>query len=187
MSFESKRKIGLSQFRAISRAISRYQDITMLGHHLVESICVTFGIKAASILLFDDREKKFFNVCSHGLSDAYHRVVPDFTKMVPEFNQGLGVYFEDCATDPRVTNREAMEREGLTSILSVPIKRSDHILGFFKLYNTAHWELHDEDLISVSVLAEQYGLVIENNGLQNFLSEVKAAMGSLPLRKLDGL
>ena len=187
MTFEPERKIGLPQFRAISHAISRYEDITMLGHHLVESICITFEIKAASILFFDDREKKLFSVCSHGLSEAYNRVVPEFTEMFQEFTQGRWVYFENFADDPRVKNREAVVKEGIASMLSVPIKRSGHILGLLKLYNSEHWGLHKEDILSVSVLAEQYGLVIENNGLQNFLSEVKVAMGNLPLRKLKGL
>ncbi|SCY50752.1 GAF domain-containing protein [Desulfoluna spongiiphila] len=187
MTFEPERKIGLPQFRAISHAISRYEDVTMLGHHLVESICISFEIKAASILLFDDREKQLFNVCSHGLSEEYNRVVPEFSDMFREFTQGRWVYFEDFANDSRVTNREAVKKEGIVSMLSVPIKRSDNILGLLKLYNSEHWILHDDDIMSVAVLAEQYGLVIENNGLQNFLNEVKVAMGSLPLRKLKGL
>ncbi|BCS98779.1 hypothetical protein DSLASN_44110 [Desulfoluna limicola] len=187
MTFEPERKIGLPQFRAISHAISRYEDITMLGHHMVESICITFEIKAASILLFDDREKRLINVCSHGLSEEYNRVVPEFSDRFQEFTQGRWVYFEDFANDPRVKNKAVVEKEGIASMLSVPIKRSEHILGLLKLYNTEHWILHKEDIMSVSVLAEQYGLVIENNGLQNFLTEVKVAMGSLPLRKLKGL
>ncbi|WP_300669211.1 GAF domain-containing protein [Desulfoluna sp.] len=187
MTFEPERKIGLPQFRAISHAISRYEDVTMLGHHLVESICISFEIKAASILLFDDREKQLFNVCSHGLSDAYSRVVPEFSSMFREFTQGRWVYFEDFANDPRVKHSDAVKKEGIVSMLSVPIKRSEHILGLLKLYNSEHWILHEDDIMSISVLTEQYGLVIENNGLQNFLNEVKAAMGSLPLRKLKGL
>jgi signal transduction protein with GAF and PtsI domain len=187
MTFEPERKIGLPQFRAISHAISRYEDVTMLGLHLVESICISFEIKAASILLFDDREKRLFNVCSHGLSEEYHRVVPEFSERFQEFTQGRWVYFEDFANDPRVKNRAAVKKEGIVSMLSVPIKRNQHILGLLKLYNSEKWILHEEDIMSISVLAEQYGLVIENNGLQNFLSEVKVAMGSLPLRKLKGL
>lgn len=186
MTFEPEMKIGLPQFRAISHAISRYEDITMLGHHLVESICISFEIKAASILLFDDREKRLFNVCSHGLSDEYKRVVPEWSDMFREFTQGRWVYFEDFANDERVIHKEAVKKEGIVSMLSVPIKRREHILGLIKLYNSKHWILHKEDIMSVSVLAEQYGLVIENNGLQNFLNEVQVAMGSLPLRKLKG-
>lgn len=107
--------------------------------------------------------------------------------MFQEFTQGRWVYFEDFANDPRVKNKAVVEKEGIASMLSVPIKRSENILGLLKLYNTEHWMIHKEDIMSVSVLAEQYGLVIENNGLQNFLTEVKVAMGSLPLRKLKGL
>ncbi|MCG8472430.1 MAG: GAF domain-containing protein [Desulfobacterales bacterium] len=187
MDHEPEMKIGLPQFRAISHAISRYEDITLLGVHLVESICTSFEIKAASILLFDDRENRLFNVCSYGLSDEYNSQVPEWSARFEEFTRGKWVYFKDFSMDPRVENYEAIQKEGLRSMLSVPIKRREHILGLLKLYNSESWILHKEDILSISVLAEQYGLVIENNGLQNFLTEVKEAMGRLPLRKLQGL
>lgn len=187
MVHEPEMKIGLPQFRAISHAISRYEDITMLGIHLVESICTSFEIRAASILLFDDRENRLFNVCSYGLSDEYNRMVPEWSEKFEEFKKGQWVFFEDFPNDPRVENHAAIQNEGIRSMLSVPIKRRNHILGLLKLYNAEGWTLHKEDILSISVLAEQYGLVIENNGLQNFLTVVKEAMGSLPLRKLEGL
>jgi hypothetical protein len=36
-------------------------------------------------------------------------------------------------------------------------------------------------------MAEQLGLVIENNGLKNFLEGVKIALESLPQRMLKGM
>jgi len=45
----------------------------------------------------------------------------------------------------------------------------------------------DEDIDSLCVLSEQLGLVIENNGLKNFLDGIKIALGSLPPRLLKDL
>jgi hypothetical protein len=44
--------------------------------------------------------------------------------------------------------------------------------------------LHDDDVESLAIMSELLGLVIDNNGLKNFLEHVKMALDNLPLRML---
>ena len=183
-----ERKINLAQFRAISHAISTYEDVTLLSRHIVESICRTFGIMASTVLVFDDREKKLYCVCNHGLSDEYLRKQPEYNAdLLQEFVTGKPVFFSDFANDPRVSHKDAIKKEGIVSMLSFPIKYRHNVVGLLKLYNNESWMIHDDDKDSISILSEQFGLVIENNGLKNFLDEVRAVMSNLPLRMLRGL
>jgi len=46
---------------------------------------------------------------------------------------------------------------------------------------------HEDDIDFLCVLCGLLGLVIENNGPRNFLDQVKVALGSLPVRMLQGL
>lgn len=188
MVYVPERKINLAQYRAISHAISTYEDVVLLGKHIVESICRSFDIMAATVLVFDDREKKLYYVCSHGLSDEYLRKQPEFEEnFLQEFVTGQPVFFEDFRNDPRVRFKEAIQQEGIVSMLSFPIKCRKNVVGLLKLYNNDTWMIHDEDKNSIFVLSEQFGLVIENNGLKNFLEEVRAVMSNLPLRMLKGI
>ena len=188
MVYVPERKINLAQFRAISHAISTYEDVVLLGKHIVESICRSFDIKAATVLVFDDREKKLYYVCSHGLSDEYLKKQPEFQEgFLQEFVTGQPVFFEDFRNDPRVKYKDAITKEGIVSMLSFPIKYRKNVVGLLKLYNNNTWMIHDDDRDSINILAEHFGLVIENNGLKNFLDEVSAVMGNLPLRMLKGL
>ena len=181
------RKINLAQFRAISHAISTYEDVVLLGRHIVESICRSFDIMAASVLVFDDREKKLYYVCSHGLSEEYLIKQPEYEDgLLQEFVTGRPVFFEDFSNDPRVRNKEAIQKEGIVSMLSFPIKYRKDVVGLLKLYNNDTWMIHDEDRDSISILSEQFGLVIENNGLKNFLDEVRAIASNLPMRMFRG-
>lgn len=183
MSYVPETKIQLPQFRAISHAISTYEDIILLGRNLCESICRTFEIKAASVLVFDDREKELYYVCSEGLSEEYLTKQPQYIEgKFTEFTEGQPVFFKNFQNDERVQNAEAAIKEGIVSMLSFPIKHRNNVVGLLKLYNNEEWMVHAEDQISITILSEQFGLVIENNGLKNFLDEVRAVMGNLPLR-----
>lgn len=188
MVYQPERKIRLPQFRAISHAISTYEDVVLLGRHIVESICRTFGIMGASVLVLDDREQQLYYVCSHGLSDEYLQQPPEYAEgKFEEFVTGNPVYFEDFLNDSRVSNTEHAEKEGIVSMLSFPVKCRHEVVGLLKLYNSDHWMIHDEDRTSIKILAEQFGLVIESNGLKNFLDEVRVVMSNLPMRMLKGL
>lgn len=188
MVYVPERKINLAQFRAISHAISTYEDVTLLSRHIVESIVRTFSIKASTVLVFDDREKQLYYMCSHGLSDEYLRKQPEYNEVqFQEFVTGKPVFFSDFANDPRVTHKEAIEKEGIVCMLSFPIKYRKHVVGLLKLYNNESWMIHEDDKDSITILSELFGLVIENNGLKNFLDEVRAVMGNLPLRMLKGI
>lgn len=183
-----ERKINLAQFRAISHAISTYEDVVLLGRHIVESICRTFDIKAATVLVFDDREKSLYYVCSHGLSEEYLKKQPEFQDgLLQEFVTGQPVFFPDFGNDSRVVHKDAIQKEGIVSMLSFPIKHRKDVVGLLKLYNNDTWMIHDDDKDSISILSEQFGLVIENNGLKNFLDEVRAVMSNLPLRMIKGI
>lgn len=182
-------RITLREFKAISHAISTYEDLTVLNQHLVEGICSAFKIKACSIFLYDDREQQLFRVTSHGLSQEYLRkgpIIVDHNKN-PETLSGEAVFYQDLRNDARVLFPEAAMEEGISSMLSVPIKYHEYVLGLIKLYHNDPWMLHEDDLDAFCVLGAQLGLRIEHTGLRNFFEMVKAAAGNLPLRMMQGL
>lgn len=181
-------RITLREFKAISSAISSYEDITLLGRHLVEGVCRAFRVKGCSIFLVDDREKQLFRVSTYGLSEHYLTKGPIIIdENSPEFSKGEPVYIEDTQNDPMVKYPEDAKEENIHSMLSVPIMTKEIVVGLLKIYNDTPLHLHDEDLDSFRVLAKQIGIVIENNGLRNFLDRIKVALESLPLRMLSGL
>jgi len=182
------RRIFLREYKAISRAISTYEDFNLLMNHLCEGICMSFNMKGCSILLYDDREKQLFRVSSCGLNQEYldkGAIVVDDENS--SFFSGEPVFIEDFQTDPRAQYPEAAAKEGLVSMLSVPIKIRKATIGIFRIYNSESWTVHEDDIEAFCSLAEHLGLVIENNGLKNFLDRVKIAMASLPLRMMGDL
>ena len=79
---------------------------------------------------------------------------------------------------------EAVIKEGIASILTVPIKFRTSVTGILRIYSGERWKLHDDDLDSFCMLGEQIGLLLEYNGLNNFFEMVKAGIDRLPPRLL---
>ncbi len=188
METSPERKFYLRHFKAISNAICNYEDLPVLFNHLVEGFSRAFKIKGCSILLYDEREKQLFHVSSYGISEAYLEKGPVFYDEAQcAFVKGEPVFVDDLKTDPRVQYPEAGLEEGFASMASFPIKCRESILGIIRLYHSDRIVLNAEDAESILVLLRQLGIVIEHNGLKNFLDMVKGAMSSLPVRMLKGL
>ncbi len=182
-----KRKFYLKQFRAISHAISTYENPDVLISHLAEGTTRTFDAKGCTIMLFDENEKQLFPVSSYGVSGDYLDKGPLLVdERYTSFVTGSPVFIQDMQNDPRVQYPEAAAKEGIVSMLSIPIQFRTEAIGLIRIYLTDNIPLHDEDVETLAVMAEHLGLVIENNGLKNFLDQVRSAIECLPSRMLEG-
>ena len=183
-----KRKLYLKEFRAISHALSTYEELPMLVNHIVEGLARAFKIKGCCIMLYDEREKQLPCVASFGISDGYLYKGPVFVdERYSSFFTGKPVFVNDLQNDPRMQYPKAAAEEGFVALVSFPIKCRKTIVGLVRFYHDQPVMLHEEDVESISILTLHLGLVIENNGIRNFLNGVKDAMENLPLRMLKGL
>ena len=189
MNKEPVRKFYLKEFKAISHAISTYEDLNLLINHLAEGAGRAFKAKGCCILLLDDRENQLFRVANYGLSAEYVKKGPIFVVNESQSGtyKGQPVFIQDMQNDSRVQYPEAATKEGIVSMLSIPIKYRRETIGLLRIYHEKPMVFHEEDVDALCILAEHLGLAIESNGLNNFLDKVKTAMGSLPVRMLEGL
>lgn len=185
METERPRRFYLKHFKAISHAISTYEDFDLLIDHLTEGTRRTFCAKGCATMLYDERERQLFPVSAHGISDKYLNKGPIVvSEDYSEFVTGEPVYIEDIRNDSRLQYPEDAVAEGIFSMLSVPIIYRKTPVGLIRIYHSDRIGFHEEDIESMRVMAEHLGLAIEYNGLRNFLNKVKVAMESLPLHML---
>ena len=188
MNKKPQRRFYLRHFRAISHAIASYEDLETLIHHIVEGTNRTFNAKGCGIMLLDEKENQLINIASYGISEEYLRKGP---VLWVDSNQsviitGKPVFVEDMRDDPRIQYPDAAAKEGFISMLSIPIRSREAIIGVLRIYFGQSQVIHKDDIDSLCVLTELLGLVIENNGLKNFLDQVKMALDSLPVRLFKG-
>jgi GAF domain-containing protein len=102
------------------------------------------------------------------------------------FVSGRPVMVDDMQNDPRVQYCDEALREGIVAMLSFPIQYRNTVVGLIRAYHGAPIVLHEEDVDSIAVLSRLLGLVIENNGMKNFLNQVQMAVSNLPMHLREG-
>ena len=95
---------------------------------------------------------------------------------------GKPVVVEKAASDKGVQYRKEKEEEGIMSILCVPIKSKNEIIGVLRLYSGVEREFTDDEIMLVTALALQGGLAIQNASmylmLQEYMKDLKKDMWS---------
>jgi signal transduction protein with GAF and PtsI domain len=125
------------------------------------------GIKGASIRLLDETKATLELVASFGLSKKYLQKGPVSAQksIAQAMKNGKPVIILNAATDRRVQYRAMNKEEGIVSILAVPIKTKEKVIGVLRLYSKAVRHFTAEEIKLVTALAYLGGLAIQNASL----------------------
>ena len=153
----------LSAFMQITKAISSSLDLQQVLHLIVKKTCETTGSKGCTLMLLDEQGQRLDVKASFGLSDQYLGKGPLFAdKSISDTLRGEPIIIEDAASDPRVQYRQEAEKEGIASIISIPISLRDRIIGVLRLYTPVPCKFTEDDIQFLIALADQSGIAIEN-------------------------
>jgi GAF domain-containing protein len=150
----------------VSRVFGTTHNKRKLLHLIVDSAIHTMDGKAACLFLYDDSRQYFTAAAQKGLSEGYLQKGPTSAdKVIKELGEDEYFAVYDAATDPRVDNHEEKIKEGIGSLLVVPVKVDKEIIGALSLYTSDKRKFSREDIAFLTALAEQGGMAIENTGL----------------------
>jgi GAF domain-containing protein len=156
----------------ITRSLSKFKDPDKIIQMTVESIQSALGLKGCTLFLRNDKTQELEVAASAGLSDVYLNkgAVSALHSIADSLNDGpVAVY--DVGDDPRIQYPEAAEKEGIVSILSVPIMVGDDAIGAIRVYSAEPWEFTLDDVNFVQALAQIAGVLIEMSRLHKGQSE----------------
>ncbi|KJR40893.1 GAF-domain-containing sensor protein [Candidatus Magnetoovum chiemensis] len=159
----SKEKEFLKLFREISKAVSSTLNIQEVLNIIVENTAKAMRVKGASIRLIQENTKKLVLGAVYGLSEKYQAKGPvdEELEILRKANfQPIPIY--DTAKDPRILYKKQTIEEGVKSVLIVPIKYRDKIIGILKLLSGWFKEFKEDEIEFAVALAEQCALAIEN-------------------------
>jgi GAF domain-containing protein len=150
----------------VTRSLSKSKDPDKIIQMTVESIKSALGIKGCALFLMNPKSKELEVAASAGLSKEYLNkgTVSALQSIADSLKDGpVAVY--DVSDDPRIQYPEAARKEGIASILSVPITVGDNIIGAIRVYAAEKWEFTLDDVNFVQALAQIAGLLIEMSRL----------------------
>jgi signal transduction protein with GAF and PtsI domain len=122
-------------FIDICKVINSSLDLKEVLILITENIVKLINVKACTIFLLDKGRNKLEVSASHGLSETYLRKGPlDADKSIAETLDGQIVLILETSHDSRVQYPEEAKREGIASVLSVPITVKGQIIGVLRLF-----------------------------------------------------
>ncbi len=179
-----RRAKALEALTAVSHTITQDRYPEEIMQLIVNMTAQMMGSNICSIMLLDEKNQELRIVASQSLDPGYrdkppvklHGSISGKTVLTKK-----AVQIKDVRKEPSYQFRDLAIKQGLVSLLSVPMMYKDKALGLLNVYKpTEHTYAEDEVSFAQSV-ANQCAAAIENTRL---LSEKLAAQEALEARKL---
>ena len=155
-------------------SINSSLDIRNILHSLTAETCKALGMKAVSIRLINEDSGTLDLITTYGLSETFLNKGPVYTeKSISDALKGKSVAIQDVATDSRIQYREETLKEGIISMLCVPIKARENVIGVIRLFSAVKRDFPEDLLLLVEALAHAGGLAIQNASMYLKLEQDK--------------
>jgi len=161
----------------VTRAISHSHDPEEVVFMTVDSIRDALGVKGCTLFLINRKTNHLEVAASIGLSGVYLNKGPvSAVESIPQSLEGP-VAISNVMDDPRIQYPEEARKEGIASILSVPVEAGGHVLGSLRVYTSKRWDFTLNDVNFVQALAGLAGMAIsmarQYKGMKDSLEVLK--------------
>jgi signal transduction protein with GAF and PtsI domain len=147
----------------LTRTIASTMEMKELLEAVAREIAEALPVKGCSLFWLNILTRELEPMASYGLSDAYVRKGPlSMDKSIPRVLEDQAVCIAEAGTDPAIQYREEARREGICSVLSVPISVKERVRGVLRLYSSTPRPLDAEEIEFAKVLAGMGGIAIVN-------------------------
>ncbi|MDP3481281.1 MAG: GAF domain-containing protein [Desulfoprunum sp.] len=171
----------LQVFQQVTKMISMVHDHRQVMETIVLNLPELLEIDACTIRLLDPASGSFVLGAAAGLSAEYlGRPGVDSKETMEMVSSGQPVAMVDVTTSPHRPFREAACREGIESVLTLPISFQGDVTGVMRLLTRSRRLFTAEEISFAMALAEQTGIAISNGRMfkqlehqVNFLWEVQ--------------
>jgi len=137
-----------------------------------QSIIDIMEVKGVSIRLLNQKTNRLELACGCGLSETYINKGPvDADKSLAKALEGEPHFVLDATTDPGLQYPEEARKEGLVSVLSLPLKGREKVIGTLRLYTSEKRPFSQDEIDFLSALASQGAISIENARIYDALEK----------------
>jgi GAF domain-containing protein len=164
-------------FLDLASSINSTLDIRKVLHILTAEIAEALGMKGVLIRLLNHETGNLDLVASYGLSEEFQNKGPvSIQKSIAQALNGETVIIEQVSKDNRLQYKEEILKEGVISMLCVPIKAREEVIGVMSLFSSASRKYPEDVIILVNALAHTGGLAIQNASMYLSLQEDKKSL-----------
>ncbi|HEU4371198.1 MAG TPA: GAF domain-containing protein [Methylomirabilota bacterium] len=163
---ESRRRADeLTALYSTSQLITARLDVASVLDRISRSVTALTGSTGCGIGLLDRSRGRLVHAAVHGFrSDEWRALaLPVGEGIIGRCAQsGTAIRVDDVRTDPRSARRDVDEREGIRSMLCVPLRVGGALLGVISAFSTrpAVFSAHHQRVLEA--FAEQAGIAVQN-------------------------
>lgn len=168
----------------ISRAISSDRYLDDILKLVVTVTANVMNSKICSLWILDEKEKVLRIRATQTMSEEYLKertlkLGEGVVGYVAQENKPLAVL--DVLKDPRYKEKELARKEGLVSMLSIPLTLKDKVIGVINCYTSYPHEFNETEREVLTAVANQAAICIENTEL---MVKTRVIREELETRKL---
>jgi signal transduction histidine kinase len=129
---------------------------------IVEGIRDAADAKGCSLMLLTPDRQQLIHSVACGLSDWYVRKGPvRVDAAIAQALDGKPVAVRDATTDPRIQYKDQAKKEGVVSMLSLPLTRRGQVIGIVRIYTSETRRFSGKETDFFSVLANLGAVALE--------------------------
>jgi len=147
----------------IATAINLAQTRENVLRSVVEHVARTMEVRGCSLMLLTPDRKHLLHTVSYGISDSYIEKGPvSADKSISDALGGIPVAVMNAIEDDRIQYHEQARKEGIASILSVPMRLKQEIIGMARVYTTKPYQFTRADMYYVGGVVNLAAIALEN-------------------------
>lgn len=153
----------MKEVQALSTLVNSSLDLAAVLNTIVERLPRSLGCKGCTIRLLQSQSNQLELVASYGLSETYlQRGKVENEKNVEAALSGSPVSIFDVSQDGRIFYKKHMEEEGIKSLLSIPVKAGNEVIGVLRILSDVSHCFSSSEINFAVTAAEVGGVAIRN-------------------------
>lgn len=157
-------KMNSSYICRLCGEIAEAPDLSSTLKVLAQNIVKIMNVKGCTIRLLDEKRQTLEIVAAYGLSKNYLKKGPVHIKEHPidrKILQGKTISTKDITKQKHVMYLEDLKREGIASVLSVPLTARDRTIGVVRVYTGKPHVFIKDEIESLKSLSSLGGILAE--------------------------
>lgn len=160
----------------VSRTITSTLNLNDALKVVTREVCVLMRARMCSLLMLDETREWLDLRASYGAGEAYlgkPRLSVEESLIGVVVRRKKPLQVENVQTSARYQNVEVARREGLVSLMSVPLIFAEQVIGTLSVYTSEPYIFSNEEIRILSALAELSAIAIEKARLYERIVDVE--------------
>lgn len=154
-------------FHELASGLNSCTSVDNILDILSQDLCKALGMMGVTVRIVNNENNALDLVANFGLNEEFLKKCPASIESIEKASlSGETVIINNVYVDPRIKNKDAMIKEGVVSMLCIPVRARKKVIGVMKLYFGVEREFPEDIIMLINAVAHQGGIAIQNVYMQ---------------------